>query len=125
MKRVRESNQEVGGRVVEFTGAEYMVRGRGYVKKHPADLEEISLGAQPDGTPIRVRDVGFVQLGPDIRRGVVDYNGMGDAAGGIVVIRFGESAYDVIQRVKQTSRTRCSRRCPKGSKSRSSTTARR
>src|SRR5216683_4563551 len=67
----------------------------------PADIEEVVLGARPDGTPIRVRDVGFVQLGPDIRRGVVDYNGEGDAAGGIVVVRFGESTYDVLQRVKQ------------------------
>jgi Cu(I)/Ag(I) efflux system membrane protein CusA/SilA len=98
--RLRQSNQEVGGRVIEFTGAEYMVRGRGYLKGL-ADIEEVSLGAQPDGTPIRVRDVGSVQLGPDIRRGVVDYNGLGDAAGGVVIIRFGESAYDVLRRVKQ------------------------
>jgi Cu(I)/Ag(I) efflux system membrane protein CusA/SilA len=100
VERVRQSNQEVGGRVLEFTGREYMVRGRGYVQNR-ADLEEVSLGARPDGTPIRVRDVGFVQLGPDIRRGAVDYNGEGDAASGVVVIRFGESAYDVLRRVKQ------------------------
>lgn len=99
-QRIRNSNQEVGGRVIEFTGREYMVRGRGYIKS-VADIEEISLGAQADGTPIRVRDVGLVQLGPDIRRGVVDYNGLGDAAGGIVVVRYGENIYDVIQRVKQ------------------------
>src|SRR5437868_6334610 len=98
--RVRRGNQEVGGRVVEFTGSEYMVRGRGYFQKL-ADIEEVSLGAQSDGTPIRVRDVGFVQIGPDIRRGAVDYNGLGDAAGGVVVIRFGENVYDVLQRVKQ------------------------
>ncbi|HBI46228.1 MAG TPA: CusA/CzcA family heavy metal efflux RND transporter [Planctomycetales bacterium] len=98
--RVRKSNQEVGGRVLEFTGHEYMVRGRGYFKK-PADIEEVSLGAKADGTPIRVKDVGFVQLGPEIRRGVVDYNAEGDAAGGVVVIRFGENVYDVIRRVKQ------------------------
>src|SRR5216684_3571875 len=100
VQRVRQGNQEVGGRVIEFTGSEYMVRGRGYFKS-VADIEEVALGAQPDGTPIRVRDVGFVQLGPDIRRGAVDYNGDGDAAGGIVVVRFSESVYDVIQRVKQ------------------------
>jgi Cu(I)/Ag(I) efflux system membrane protein CusA/SilA len=103
VERVRRSNQEVGGRVIEFTGREYMVRGRGYIQKI-ADIEEISVGAQRDGTPIRVRDVGAVQLGPDIRRGVVDYNGLGDAAGGVVVIRFGESTYDVIGRVKKTIR---------------------
>jgi Cu(I)/Ag(I) efflux system membrane protein CusA/SilA len=101
VERVRQGNQEVGGRVLEFTGREYMVRGRGYFQK-PADIEEVSLGAQADGTPIRVRDVGFVQIGPDIRRGVVDYNGEGDAAGGVVVVRFGENVYDVLQRVKQT-----------------------
>ncbi|MCA9214631.1 MAG: efflux RND transporter permease subunit, partial [Planctomycetales bacterium] len=98
---IRRSNQEVGGRVLEFTGREYMVRGRGYFSSLE-DIEEVSLGALPDGTPIRVRDVGDVQLGPDIRRGVVDYNGMGDTAGGIVVVRYGESTYDVLQRVKKT-----------------------
>ncbi len=61
----------------------------------------MALGAGPDGTPILVRDVGFVQLGPDIRRGAVDFNGLGDAAGGIVVVRYGESVYDVLARVKQ------------------------
>jgi copper/silver efflux system protein len=101
VEQVRRGNQEVGGRVLEFTGTEYMVRGRGYFQK-PSDIEKVAVGAQPDGTPILVRDVGFVQIGPDIRRGVVDYNGMGDAAGGIVVVRFGESVYDVLARVKQT-----------------------
>jgi copper/silver efflux system protein len=101
--RVRKGNQETGGRVLEFTGREYMVRGRGYFKSLQ-DIEEVSLGAQPDGTPIRVRDVGFVQLGPDIRRGVTDYNGEGDAAAGVVVVRYGESVYDVLQRVKQQLR---------------------
>ena len=100
VERIRGSNQEVGGRVLEFTGREYMVRGRGYFET-VSDIESVSLGAQGDGTPVRVRDVGFVDLGPDIRRGVVDYNGLGDTAGGIVVIRFGESVYDVLERVKQ------------------------
>jgi Cu(I)/Ag(I) efflux system membrane protein CusA/SilA len=99
VERVRKGNQETGGRVLEFTGREYMVRGRGYFK-NVEDIEEVSLGAEPDGTPIRVRDVGFVQLGPDIRRGVTDYNGEGDAAGGVVVVRYGESVYDVLQQVK-------------------------
>src|SRR5579864_6169977 len=88
VEQIRRSNQEVGGRVLEFTGREYMVRGRGYLR-NAADLELVALGAQVDGTPILVRDVGFVQLGPDIRRGAVDFNGLGDAAGGIVVIRYG------------------------------------
>ena len=111
--RVRKSNQEVGGRVVEFTGTEYMVRGRGYIK-NPADIAEINLGAQADGTPIRVRDVGFVQMGPDIRRGVTDYNGLGDAAAGIVVVRFGESVYDVIERIKQSIKEKVQPSLPKG-----------
>ena len=111
--RVKKSNQEVGGRVIEFTGAEYMVRGRGYFKG-ASDIEEVSLGAQPDGTPVRVRDVGFVQLGPDIRRGVTDYNGLGDAAGGIVIVRFGESVYDVLERVKQTIRQKVQPSLPEG-----------
>jgi Cu(I)/Ag(I) efflux system membrane protein CusA/SilA len=101
VEQVRRGNQEVGGRVLEFTGTEYMVRGRGYFQ-NPSDIEKVAVGAQPDGTPILVRDIGFVLIGPDIRRGVVDYNGMGDAAGGIVVVRFGESVYDVLASVKQT-----------------------
>jgi len=100
VEQIRRSNQEVGGRVLEFTGREYMVRGRGYIR-NAADLETVALGAQIDGTPILVRDVGFVQLGPDIRRGAVDFNGSGDAAGGIVVVRYGESVYDVLAHVKQ------------------------
>ena len=113
VERVRKSNREIGGRVLEFTGREYMVRGRGYVK-NAKDIEEISLGAGPDGTPIRVRDVGFVQLGPDIRRGVVDYNGEGDAAGGVVVVRFGDSVYDVIQNVKAKIRDSVEPSLPEG-----------
>jgi Cu(I)/Ag(I) efflux system membrane protein CusA/SilA len=113
VEQVRKGNQEVGGRVLEFTGREYMVRGRGYFQK-PADIEEVALGALPDGTPIRVRDVGFVQIGPDIRRGVVDYNGMGDAAGGIVVVRYGESVYDVLKQVKQTIKEKVQPSLPEG-----------
>ena len=113
VERVRKSNQEVGGRVIEFTGREYMVRGRGYFQS-VEDIEEVSVGAQPDGTPIHVRDIGTVQLGPDIRRGVVDYNGMGDAAAGVVVVRYGESMYDVLQRVKDTIRNTVQPSLPDG-----------
>ncbi len=113
VEQVRRGNQEVGGRVLEFTGREYMVRGRGYFQ-NPADIEEVAVGAQSDGTPIRVRDVGWVQIGPDIRRGVVDYNGAGDAAGGIVVVRFGESVYDVLQRVRQTIQDKVQPSLPQG-----------
>ncbi len=113
VEQIRGSNQEVGGRVLEFTGREYMVRGRGYLQK-AADIEAVALGAQPDGTPILVRDVGFVQIGPDIRRGVVDFNGLGDAAGGVVVVRFGESVYDVLSRVKQVIREQVQPSLPDG-----------
>lgn len=113
VQRLRRSNQEVGGRVLEFTGREYMVRGRGYFETI-SDIEEVSLGAQENGTPIRIRDIGFVQLGPDIRRGVVDYNGLGDTAGGVVVVRFGESVYDVLREVKRTIRETVQPSLPKG-----------
>jgi Cu(I)/Ag(I) efflux system membrane protein CusA/SilA len=113
VEQIRRSNQEVGGRVLEFTGREYMVRGRGYFQK-PADIEIVALGAQSNGTPILVRDVGVVQIGPDIRRGVVDYNGMGDAAGGVVVVRYGESVYDVLGHVKQAIKEKVQPSLPKG-----------
>ena len=113
VEQIRRSNQEVGGRVLEFTGKEYMVRGRGYIRA-PADIESVAVGAQADGTPILVRNLGSVQIGPDIRRGVVDLNGMGDAAGGIVVVRFGESVYDVLSRVKDEIRTRIQPSLPDG-----------
>jgi Cu(I)/Ag(I) efflux system membrane protein CusA/SilA len=97
---VRKSNNDVGGRVVEWTGREYMVRGRGYIE-NVADIEQVSLGAKRDGTPILVKDVGRVHLGPDMRRGVAELNGDGDVAGGIVVIRYGVDTYGVIQNIKR------------------------
>src|SRR6516225_158446 len=113
VQQVRRSNQEVGGRVLEFTGTEYMVRGRGYIRS-PADIETIAVGAQSDGTPILVRDIGFVQIGPDIRRGVVDFNGMGDAAGGVVVVRFGVSVYEVLNRVNEAIKEKVQPSLPEG-----------
>ena len=95
---VRKGNNDVGGRLVELSGREYMVRGRGYVKSI-ADLEKLVLKAE-GGTPIQVKDVATVALGPEIRRGVADFNGEGDVVGGIVVMRQGENALDVIERVK-------------------------
>jgi len=97
---VRKSNNDVGGRVVEWSGREYMVRGQGYVKD-TADLEQVALGARPDGTPILVRDVARVHTGPEIRRGVADLDGEGDVAAGIVVIRQGVDTYGVIQNLKK------------------------
>ncbi|HLJ49722.1 MAG TPA: CusA/CzcA family heavy metal efflux RND transporter [Bryobacteraceae bacterium] len=100
VEAVRASNKDVGGRLIESSGAEYMVRGHGYVKS-PDDLRNIVLANSAGGTPIRVADVGDVTLGPDLRRGVADWNGEGDVAAGIVVMRQGENALRVIDRVKE------------------------
>jgi Cu(I)/Ag(I) efflux system membrane protein CusA/SilA len=97
---IRESNNEVGGRLLEWSGTEYMVRGKGYVGS-TADLEQVVLKVGAGGVPVLLRDVGRVDLGPEIRRGVADFNGLGDAVGGIVVMRHGENALNVIQAVKQ------------------------
>ena len=97
---VRAGNNDVGGRLVEFTGLEYMVRGRGYIK-NVSDVETIVVGSRSNtGTPILVRDLGLVTLGPDIRRGIAELNGEGEAVGGIVIMRFGENALKVIERVR-------------------------
>jgi len=95
---VREGNNDVGGRLVELSGREYMVRGRGYVKSI-ADLEKLVLATE-NGTPVTVKDVATVALGPEMRRGIADYNGEGDVVGGIVIMRQGENALNVIERVK-------------------------
>ena len=97
---VRAGNNDVGGRLVEFSGAEYMVRGRGYAKS-TEDIAKIVLARSQNGVPIRVEDVGDVTLGPDLRRGIADWNGTGDTVAGIVVMRQGENALAVIERVKQ------------------------
>jgi Cu(I)/Ag(I) efflux system membrane protein CusA/SilA len=98
VEAVRKGNNDVGGRLVELSGREYMVRGRGYVKSM-ADLEKLVLKTE-NGTPITVKDVATVALGPEMRRGIADYNGQGDVVGGIVVMRQGENAQHVIDRVK-------------------------
>ena len=99
VQAIRASNNDVEGRLLEFSGREYMVRARGYLQSM-SDIEKVSLGADARGTPIRVRDVAAVGLGPDIRRGVAELDGKGEAVGGIVVMRFGENALTVIERVK-------------------------
>src|ERR1022692_2213536 len=99
VEAVRQGNRDVGGRVLEIGGAEYMVRGRGYARSED-DIGAIAVMASPTGVPVRVRDVGQVGLGPDLRRGVADWNGTGDAVSGIVVMRQGENALAVIGRVK-------------------------
>jgi len=99
VEAVRAGNNDVGGRLVEFGGTEYMVRGRGYAK-NVEDIGNIVLLNSEDGVPVRIKDVGNVVLGPDIRRGIADWNGEGDVVSGIVVMRQGENALDVIERVK-------------------------
>ncbi len=98
IQAVKSANSEAGGRLVEYNGREYMVRGRGYVKT-PVDLESAVLKAQ-NGTPVRLGEVASVTLGPEMRRGLADLNGQGDVVGGIVVMRQGENALGVIERVK-------------------------
>lgn len=99
IETIRQSNEDVGGRVVEFSGIEYMIRGRGYIKS-VGDIEKIAVGVNPNGTPILLRDVATVRLGPDMRRGVVELDGKGEVVGGIVIMRFGENALAVIERIK-------------------------
>jgi len=99
IEKIRMSNNDSGGRVVEFTGIEYMVRGRGYITSTD-DLEKIAVGINAKGTPILLRDVATVQIGSDMRRGVVDLNGTGETVGGIVIMRFGEDVLQVLAQVK-------------------------
>jgi Cu(I)/Ag(I) efflux system membrane protein CusA/SilA len=99
VEAVRGGNRESGGRLLEFGGSEYMVRGRGYART-PEDFGNIVLSATDNGTVIRVKDVGEVGLGPDLRRGASDLDGQGEVVSGIVVMRSGENALKVIQRVK-------------------------
>ena len=97
---VRDSNNDVGGRLVEFTGIEYMVRGRGYVKS-VRDIENIVISADSSGTPVLIKNIARVSIGPEIRRGVADLDGEGDTVGGIVLMRYGENALNVINRIKE------------------------
>jgi Cu(I)/Ag(I) efflux system membrane protein CusA/SilA len=96
---IRRSNDEVGGRLIEWSGTEYMVRARGYLRG-VEDLEKVVVRASERGTPVLLRDVATVGLGPQIRRGVSDLDGLGDTVGGIVVMRHGENALGVIERVR-------------------------
>jgi Cu(I)/Ag(I) efflux system membrane protein CusA/SilA len=97
---IRRSNNDVGGRIVEFATTEYFVRGRGYIQS-VEDIETIPVGTNEQGTPVYVRDIANVQLGPNIRRGLAELNGEGETVGGIVIMRYGEDALEVIERVKQ------------------------
>jgi len=96
---IKRSNRDVGGRLIEMGETEYMVRGQGYIRSIE-DLKEIPLKTDNMGTPIRLADVATVQLGPDLRRGLVELNGEGEVAGGVVIMRYGENALATIERVR-------------------------
>ncbi len=96
---LRMSNNDVGGKLVELGETEYIVRGLGYIES-VEDIESIPVGVGKNGTPIRLKDVATVQLGPELRRGLVDLNGEGEVAGGVVIMRFGENALETIKAVR-------------------------
>ncbi len=99
IEAVRKSNAEVSGRVLEMAGTEYIIRGRGYLRSVD-EIELIPVGTDGRGTPILMRDIGNVQLGPDQRRGIAELDGKGQVVGGIVIMRAGENALAVIERIK-------------------------
>jgi Cu(I)/Ag(I) efflux system membrane protein CusA/SilA len=103
-RSVRDANAEVGARVLELAGREYVLRGRGYVKEL-ADLERSVVAVGAGGTPIRLSDVARVQFGPEISRGAADFNGTGEAVGGIVVMRVGSNALNVIRAIEAATAT--------------------
>jgi Cu(I)/Ag(I) efflux system membrane protein CusA/SilA len=97
---IQNSNKDVGGRLLEMAETEYMVRSAGYIQSVD-DLNKIPVGVDKEGTPIRLRDVANVFIGPELRRGLVDYNGEGEVVGGVVIMRFGENALATIQAVRK------------------------
>jgi len=97
---IKRSNNDVGGRLIEMAETEYMVRGLGYIQS-VADLNTIPVGVDPNGTPIRLQDVAHIHIGPELRRGLVELNGEGEVAGGVVIMRFGENALATIQGVRK------------------------
>ncbi|MFM1891231.1 MAG: hypothetical protein RLZ44_308, partial [Pseudomonadota bacterium] len=101
---IRDANQEVGGSVVELAEAEYMVRARGFLTG-VADMELIPVDVTPDGTPVLLRELATIQVGPEMRRAVADLDGQGEVTGGIVVMRYGENALATIARVKEKLET--------------------
>jgi Cu(I)/Ag(I) efflux system membrane protein CusA/SilA len=99
MNKVKANNNDVGGRKFEMADMAYIIRGLGYIK-NTADIEKIAVGNY-NGIPVRVKDIGSVQMGGDQRLGIFDQNGEGEVVGGIVVMRYGENADQVIKAVKE------------------------
>lgn len=100
IQAIQKSNNDVGGSVLEIASTEFMVRGKGYIKKI-RDIENVVIKSTPEGTPVLLRDLATVQIGPDIKRGVAEKDGRGEVIAGIVVARYGANALDVINRVKE------------------------
>ncbi|WP_025322424.1 efflux RND transporter permease subunit [Deferrisoma camini] len=99
-RAIQRSNNDVGGKLIEMGETEFMVRGKGYLRSIE-DIENIAIGVDKFGTPVLLRQVADVHLGPELRRGILEWNGEGEAVGGVVVMRFGENALEVIRRVKE------------------------
>jgi Cu(I)/Ag(I) efflux system membrane protein CusA/SilA len=99
-KAIHRSNKDVGGRLVEMSETEYMVRGLGYIKSIE-DIENIPLGVDDKGNPILIRDIAYIHVGPELRRGLTELNGEGEVVGGVVIVRFGENALATLHKVKQ------------------------
>ena len=97
---VQRSNKDVGGKLIEMGETEFMVRGLGYIKGIE-DLNNIPLGVGKRGTPILLRNVATIKIGPELRRGLADYNGIGEVVGGVIIMRYGENALQVIENVKK------------------------
>ncbi len=97
---IKRSNSDVGGRLIEMAEAEFMVRGLGYIQSIE-DLKNVPLGIDQDGTPILLRNVAQIKIGPELRRGIAEKDGLGEVVGGIIVMRFGENALEVIKNVKK------------------------
>ena len=113
LEAVKKSNKDVEGRVLDFSGFEYMIRGRGYIK-NLTDLQNIPLNTDGNGTPVYLKDVADIQLGPEIRRGSADLNGKGETPGGIVIVRFGQNVLSVIERAKEKLKNEIEPSLPKG-----------
>jgi len=99
-KAIQRSNNDVGGRLIEMGETEFMVRGLGYIKSLQ-DLKDIAVGVDKQGTPILLGNIADIHYGPELRRGILEWNGEGEAVGGVVVMRYGENALEVIKNVKK------------------------
>lgn len=98
-RAIQRSNNDVGGKLIEMGESEFMVRGLGYIQ-NKEDIEQIPLGVDKNGTPVLIKQVGYVTIGPELRRGIADWNGEGEVVGGIIVMRYGENALKTIDLVK-------------------------